>query len=420
MSDEEARRAAEAAARSSYGRLVALLASRTRDIEAAEDALADAFASALATWPTRGVPEKPEAWLLTAARRNVLHGGRHQRVKNDAVMELLLRHEERAEAIAWPGADERLKLLFVCAHPAIDEGIRTPLMLQTVIGLPADRIASAFLVAPSAMGQRLVRAKAKIRDAGVRFELPAPEELADRLEDVLRAVYVAFGAGWSDHADGLGLTDEAIFLGRTLVGLLPDEPEPKGLLALMLHCDARKAARRDADGRFVPLGEQDARLWERALVVEAEELLVDAARAGRFGRFQCEAAIQSVHAHRAITGVLQHDALRALYDLLLTHAPSIGVAVARAAALVEGGALDDAERALAALPEADVTIYQPYWVTRARLAAVRRQPAREREALSRALGLTDDAAVRRFLADRISRLVLGEADTRRGGRRGPV
>lgn len=397
----DARRTAEVAARTSYGRLVALLASRTRDIAAAEDALADAFASALTTWPERGVPDKPEAWLLTAARRNLQHRARHGRVADGAVADLLLYADERAHAERWAELDERLALLFVCAHPAIDEAMRTPLMLQTVLGLDAQRIGSAFLVAPTAMGQRLVRAKAKIRDAGIRFEPPDPRELPERLEDVLRAVYVAYGAGWDDLDRGRGVTEEAVFLGRTLVELLPKEPEAKGLLALMLYCEARRDARRDAHGCFVPLREQDPRRWARALIVEAEGLLTAAAAAARFGRFQCEAAIQSVHAQRAITGVVQHDALRTLYDLLWTHTPSVGVAVARAAARLEAGDLDGGARALDALVADDVKSYQPYWVTRARLAELRADPADQRTALTRALGLTEDPAVRRYLAARL-------------------
>lgn len=401
----DARRAAEVAARGSYGRLIASLASRSRDIAVAEDALADAFAAALATWPERGVPDSPEAWLLTAARRNLMHRTRHQNVQLGAVGELLLRVDEGAATPEWAAVDERLKLLFVCAHPAIDESVRTPLMLQTVLGLDAQRIGSAFLVAPSTMGQRLVRAKAKIKHAALRFEVPDLREVPDRLDDVLRAVYVAYGSGWDDLAGGRGLAEEAIFLGRTLVSLLPQEPEALGLLALMLYCESRREARRDAAGRFVPLPEQDPRRWTTAMIIEAEGLLTAASQAGRFGRFQCEAAIQSVHAQRAVTGQLHHGALRQLYELLLAWSPSIGVAVGRAAALIEADALQDAARALDALDDLSVAQYQPYWVTRARLAERQGDEATMRSALERALGLTEDDAVRRFLSDRLQRQV---------------
>jgi RNA polymerase sigma-70 factor (ECF subfamily) len=394
---QPARRAAELAARHSYGRLVASLARGTRDIAAAEDALADALAVALEVWPQRGVPQSPEAWLLTTARRTLSHGERHARVRSDATATLVAQLEERASRKGWSRGDERLELLFVCAHPAIDPASRTPLMLQTVLGLDAERIASAFLVAPATMGQRLVRAKTRIRDAGVRFEVPPPGELPERLDDVLRAIYVAYGAGWSDVEEGRGLSEEAIFLARLVVQSLPGEPEARGLLALMLFTHARRQARRDEAGRFVPLPQQDPRRWVRPLIIEAEALLTEASAAGRFGRFQCEAAIQSVHAQRAITGVLPHHALRTLYDLLLERAPSVGVAVSRAAAILDAGDVAAARDALGQLEADEVDGYQPYWVTRARLAELEGRPAQVRTALQRALGLTEDLAVRRFL-----------------------
>lgn len=404
---EPARRAATVAARDSYGRLLAILASRTRDVAAAEDALAEALAIAIETWPERGVPDNPDAWLLTTARRKGSNARRHDGVAAEALGELELRMTERQDLESHVG-DARLSLLFVCAHPAIDESVRTPLMLQTVLGLDAERIGSAFLVAPATMGQRLVRAKAKIKVAGIEFRHPEPEELAERLHDVLQGVYAAFGAGWDDMAQGRGLADEAIFLGRLLVALLPSEPEPKGLLALMLFCEARREARRDAEGRFVPLALQDASRWSRPMILEAEALLTEASVARRFGRFQCEAANQSVHAQRAITGVVQHHALRILYDLLMAHEPSVGVAVSRAAAMVDAGAIDEAEASLAAQTPEIAHRYQPYWVVRARIAEARSEEAAAREHLTRALGLTEDAAVRRFLQSRLSTAARGE------------
>ena len=407
MSVTEAHRVAEAAARASYGRLVAQLASRSGDLAAAEDALSDAFAAALSTWPTRGVPTNPEGWLPLAARRRAYNRFRHARVEDDATVDLQRLIEARAEAAREVVlVDDRLKLLFVCAHPAIDEAVRTPLMLQTVLGLDAERIGSAFLVAPSTMGQRLVRAKAKIKATRLRFTVPDPEDLPERLHEVLQAVYAAYGTGWDDLSgtSGRGLTAEALFLGRLLVSLLPDEPEAQGLLALMLYCEARRDARRDALGRFVPLHAQATERWDRGLIVEAEALLTSASKAGRFGRFQCEAAIQSVHAQRAITGFVQTTALRTLYDLLLVHAPSVGVAVSRAAALLDAGDVETAQAALSALDADDVAAYQPYWVTRARLAELTGDLAATAAHLERALGLTEDAAVRAFLAERRARL----------------
>jgi predicted RNA polymerase sigma factor len=240
----DARSAVEQAARDSYGRLVAFLATRSRDVAGAEDALGDAFEAALETWPLCGVPQKPEAWLLTVSRRRLIDNARHVRVHTDAAPTLRATAEvaqELATSMVFP--DERLKLMFICAHPAIAAAARTPLMLQTVLGLDAARIASAFLARPAAMGQRLARAKAKIRDARIRFELPEAQELPARLDSVLEAIYAAYGSGWDDAAGAdprrKGLAVEAIDLGRLLLRLMPAAPEAQGLL---LRGTARCAA----------------------------------------------------------------------------------------------------------------------------------------------------------------------------------
>ena len=396
----DARQAAEAAARNSYGRLVAILAARHRDIAAAEDALADAFVAALRTWPESGVPANPDAWLLTAARNQALNTVRHQAVAEAAGADLALLQEVWApEPAEFP--DDRLKLLFVCAHPAIDEAVRTPLMLQTVLGMDAVQIGAAFLVAPATMGQRLVRAKTKIRDAGLRFELPTAEDMPARLQDVLNAIYAAFGTSWDQVAGAQAvaqdLAQEALFLCRLLVAMLPQEPEPRGLLALMLYCDARRAARRTATGAFVPLARQDPRLWSRDMIIEAENLLTEAARAGQFGRYQCEAAIQSVHAQRAITGRIQHQALTTLYQLLVAHCPTVGVRVAQAAALLEAGAPGESLVLLQQIDVDDARNYQPYWVTLAHVLSATGDRAAAAQARDAAVRLTQDASVRAFL-----------------------
>lgn len=394
-------KAAETAARASYGRLLSVLAARSRDIAASEDALSEAFVAALRTWPDSGVPDNPDAWLVTAARNNLKNMVRHQGVVDASAVDLALLQDDTAPDS--PGVpDDRLKLLFVCAHPAIDEGVRTPLMLQTVLGLDAAQIGAAFLVAPAAMGQRLVRAKAKIKDARLRFELPTAQDMPERLQDVLNAIYAAYGASWDAVAGAdtgsRDLAEEALFLSRLLVALLPAEPEARGLLALMLYCESRRAARRGADGSFVPLKRQDAGLWSRDMIVEAESELTVASRAGVFGRYQCEAAIQSVHAQRPVTGRTNHDALATLYGLLATHCPSAGVLVGQAAAMVEAGEHAQAQAVLRRLVPAEVSGYQPYWVTlAAALAAAGDRPSAE-QALQTAIGLTEDAAIRRFLA----------------------
>ncbi|HKU17510.1 MAG TPA: DUF6596 domain-containing protein [Steroidobacteraceae bacterium] len=403
--DDLARRAVEAVARQSYGRLVALLCARTRDVAAAEDALADALTTALTTWPRDGVPKNPQAWLMTAARNRVLDQIRHRQVREHSAptLELMMSDlYETADPDALP--DERLKLLLVCAHPAIDRDMHTPLMLQTVLGLDAMAIARAFLISPKTMSQRLVRAKNKIRQARIAFEVPATEQIRERLEAVLDAIYAAYGSSWEDAAGtdrrAVGLAEEAIWLARVLRDQVPDDPEVHGLLALMLHCEARRPARRSAEGKFVPLSEQDPGAWLTPLIEEAERELVAAARRPRLGRFQLEAAIQSVHAERAHTGRTDWRAIAKFYDQLVHIAPSLGAAVGRAAA---HGEARDTNAGLALLDQIDaaaVAAYQPYWAVRAHLLSDLGQARDAREAFDRAIGLSEDDAVRQFLLER--------------------
>jgi predicted RNA polymerase sigma factor len=402
---DDARRTIEAVARESYGRLVAFLSARTRDVAGAEDALGEALVAALATWPRDGIPRAPEAWLLTAARRRLIDRARHERVRVESAPTLeLIVGKPGAATTLDPIPDERLKLLFVCAHPAIDPAVHTPLMLQAVLGLDAAEIARAFLVSPAAMGQRLVRAKAKIRQAGIAFEVPGARELPHRLEAVLSAMYAAYGSGWEDASGAdpraRGLADEAIWLARALRRLLPEEPEVRGLLALMLHCEARRPARRGADGCFVPLSEQDPRLWIAPLVAEAEAELAAAAPNGRLGRFQLEAAIQSVHAERARSGRTDWNAIAWFYERLVELSPTLGARVGRAAAIAE---VKEPLAALSLLDQIDgesVKTYQPYWAVRAHLQQRLGRRNEAAEAFDRAIGLAEDEAVRRFLLAR--------------------
>ena len=399
---ENARRIVERVARESYGRLVAYLSVHTRDLAGAEDALSDALVKALTVWPRDGVPQNPEAWLLTTARHSLIDFFRHQRVVSESEPDLLLLTRNTTEAnVETNYPDERLKLLFVCAHPAIDPAMHTLLMLQTVLGLDAVRIASAFLVSPKTMGQRLVRAKTKIRDGGIRFEVPEQRQLPQRLEAVLEAIYAAFGIGWDDMAGadqrGRGLAEEAIWLARVLLQLVPAEPEVQGLLALMLHCEARRAARRGRDGHYVPLSEQDPKLWSLALIEEAEHHLAEASKRGRPGPFQLEAAIQSVHAERARSGRIEWSAVVQFYAHLIRISPSIGRRAGYAAALAEA---DGPEQGLAVLdtisPDA-VSSYQPYWAVRAHLLQRLGRTPEASEAYDRAIGLAEDPAIREFL-----------------------
>jgi RNA polymerase sigma-70 factor (ECF subfamily) len=395
--------AAEAAARRSYGKLVAFLAARTRDVAGAEDALSEAFAAALADWPERGVPQAPEAWLLTVARRRMVDAARKRRHDGRA--------SEHLQLLAQLGAppegdgelpDERLGLLFACAHPGIAPAVRAPLMLQAVLGFDAAAIASAFLVAPAAMAQRLVRAKAKIRQAGIPLQVPGRSELPERLDAVLAAVYGAYAEGWADAAGTdarrRNLAEEAIWLGRLLVALLPGEPEALGLLALMLYAHARRQARRDAAGDYVPLAAQDTSRWEHALLDEAETLLHQAGRQGRPGRYQLEAAVQSAHAVRRTGRVPDWPAIVLLYEALHALTDSPVAALNHAVALAEAEGTAAGLAALRPLEgDAHLTDYQPYWAARADLLARYGDAAGAAEAYRRAIGLERDAAVRRFL-----------------------
>jgi RNA polymerase sigma-70 factor, ECF subfamily len=393
----------ETIARDSYGRLIAYLAARSGDIAGAEDALAEAFVAALKKWPTDGLPQKPEAWLLHVARNRIIDVARHSQVQQNS--ETFLRQiAEEAETIAdtWEQfPDERLKLLFVCAHPAIDPAARTPLMLQAVLGIDAGRIASAFLVSPAAMGQRLVRAKGKIRDAGIPFCAPEPAEWNDRIGFVLDAIYSAYTTGWESLTETgsthHALAAEAIAIGRTLVELIPDEPEAHGLLALMLHCQARGPARYNSEGDFVPLDHQDTSLWLGQMIDEAENHLHFASTFKRLGRYQLEAAIQSIHANHAKTGQTDWQEIALLYEGLTRIAPGIGALVGRAVALAESGDRPAGLAALDDIPANRVASYQPYWAARAHLLRLLNRKREADEAFARAASLTDDPAMRKYL-----------------------
>lgn len=395
-------------ARTAYGRILAYLAYKFRDIAAAEDALAEAFASALKNWPLHGVPNSPEAWLMTAAKRNLLQMQRHALVEQDPAATILLVSEDTAapELPAFP--DERLKLLFACAHPAIEASVRTALMLQTVLGIEADKIATAFLISPSAMAQRLVRAKTKIRLTGIRFEEPEAHDLPERVQAVLEAIYAAFGLAWDDHLDG-DFADEAIYLADLAAALMPQQAEPAGLLALMLFCDARKAARHvNAPGSaicFVPLHEQDIALWDKTRIDQANQILWHAAGLQQPGPFQLEAAIQSAHCQRLYTGVVPWNSIAQLYEQLLHIAPTLGAQVGHAVAVGESQGPAAALQVLTSIAQQhDVATYAPYWAALAHWQAKHGDAASATASYQTAMRLHRGAAERDYLQSRIDLL----------------
>lgn len=399
-SDQRAHSLAGEVDHRSRAKLVAYLAGRFGDIEAAEDAVSEAFASALLAWPQSGCPSNPEAWLLTAARRKLIDQLRRRRetASIDDFEELAV--DTAADAGDIP--DRRLALLFACAHPAIDPLVRAPLMLQAVLGLDAAQIAGAFLVSPAAMAQRLVRAKTKIRVAGIPFVIPDRSELPGRIEAVLNSIYACFSEGWTDPSGTeftrRELAGEAIFLGRLLAELLPQEPEVLGLLGLMLYTEARKPARRTAEGKYVPLSQQNIALWDAAMIDEAENALRNAGKANLIGRYQLEAAIQSAHIAGARIGSPRRSELLTLYNALVELTGSPVASINRALVIAE---LEGPHAGLAALDAVSdderLDSYQPYWAARASLCARAGLPDEARRAYSLAIGLERDPAVREFL-----------------------
>jgi RNA polymerase sigma-70 factor (ECF subfamily) len=399
--------AADAAARHSYGRLVAWLAWQWRDIAAAEDALADAFASALERWPVDGVPASPEGWLMTAARRRLLMAARRQRLEQDPTLTVLWPDEtEPAPELPVVG-DDRLRLMFVCAHPAIDPGVRSALMLQTVLGLDARRIACAFLVKPEAMTKRLVRAKAKIKSTGIRFEEPEAADLPQRLAAVLEAIYGAYTLHWgqSEEDGASDLAGEAHYLAEYVASQLPHEPEALGLAALIALCEARRPARLDAAGAFVPLDRQDTGRWDAALIARAHEWLARAAARRQPGPYQLEAAIQAAHVQGAFAGAAPWADIVRLYERLLAHSATVGARIGHAVACAQSG--NDPLAGIVLLDAIGggeaVASHQPWWAARGHLLAQAGRHVEAQQAYGRALALTSEPALRSWLTSALER-----------------
>jgi predicted RNA polymerase sigma factor len=402
-----AARSAGVAARDSYGRLLALLAAATSDLAAAEDALADAFERALRTWPSRGVPGNPDAWLLAVARNRLRDQWKSARARRDVPLDAgrdTLAHIDDIDVDSIP--DRRLELMLVCAHPAIERAVRTPLMLNTVLGFTAGQVGQAFSVPASTMATRLVRAKSRIKAAGIPFRLPDRADLPARMTSVLEAVYGAYVIDWSTGPQARQLPSEAPHLAEVLAALVPRDPEARGLAALIELSAARAPARVDAAGRFVPLADQDPSLWNQHLISRAHGHLRAAHARGQLGRFQLEAAIQAVHCARGRNGTTDWPTLLTLHRILHAVAPSLGSGVALAAVTAE---VDGPAAGLATLDtllaEAGphTSRFQPAKATRAHLLD---RLGREQEAVAAfdsAISLTHDTAERQYLEHRRDR-----------------
>ncbi|HLK74574.1 MAG TPA: DUF6596 domain-containing protein [Streptosporangiaceae bacterium] len=424
----EAASSASVAARDSYGRLLALLAATTSDLAAAEDALADAFERALRTWPAQGVPASPDAWLLTVARNRLRDEWKSARVQRSVPLEPgpdalppgrealapgrdalapgwdALAHIEDIDVDAIP--DRRLELMLVCAHPAIDRVMRTPLMLNTVLGFTAEQVGRAFSLPPSAMANRLVRAKKRIKAAGIPFRIPDRADLPARMASVLEAVYGAYVIDWATGPQARQLPSEALHLAEVLATLVPGDPEVRGLAALIELSAARAAARVGADGRFVPLAEQDPSRWDARQIGRAHKHLRAAHAHGQLGRFQLEAAIQAVHCAREPGGTTDWPTLLSLHRILQSVAPSLGSGVALAAvtAEVDGPAAGLAVLdALLAEAGEHARLFQPAKATRAHLLDRLGRTQEAVAAYDSAISLTHDPAERQYLQTRRDR-----------------
>jgi predicted RNA polymerase sigma factor len=415
-----AARSAGVAARDSYGRLLALLAASTSDLAAAEDALADAFERALRTWPSQGVPASPSAWLLTVARNRLRDEWKSARAQRAAPLDAArdtLAHIAETDVDSIP--DRRLELMLVCAHPAINRAVRTPLMLNTVLGFTAGQIGQAFSVPPTAMATRLVRAKKRIKAAGIPFRIPDRADLPARMTSVLEAVYGAYVIDWAtgpviDWAtspQARQLPSEALHLAEVLTGLVPGDPEARGLAALIELSAARAPARVDAGGRFVPLADQDPSLWDSHLISRAHEHLRAAHARGQLGRFQLEAAIQAVHCARGRCSTTGWPTLLTLHRILHAVAPSLGSGVALAAVT---GEVDGPAAGLATLDKLleeagqQARRFQPAKATRAHLLDQLGRNQESVAAYDSAISLTKDTSERQYLErrrDRVSRQV---------------